>query len=162
MSVNNAPYLALIIGSVLAFTCVFLTCMLVPLWFGSQRIYEIVRQGNHAALTDDPDKARAMVRGLPSVGLGLWGLTGGIGVVAYDTLAVGNGTAPSDGAAYAGGAGLFALLLGLLFDWTIVRFNQPKFLVPPHLRGEPGFNEVLRQREQRGEQDSGGEGRAIA
>lgn len=148
------PWIGLVAFVGLAIICIGVTCMLVPLWFGNQRMYEVVRQANLTALTDDSDKAQAMVRGLPAVWLGMMGLTVGGGVALHDTLVNGNELL-TDGAFIALVIGLLVMVLGLLLDWTVVRFNQPKFLVPPHLRGEPGFNEVLRDREERGDHDLG-------
>jgi hypothetical protein len=42
-----------------------------------------------------------------------------------------------------------ALLVGAIVHFSIVLFNRPRALVPPHLRGEPGALEERRQRRAR-------------
>ncbi|WP_460886642.1 hypothetical protein [Promicromonospora xylanilytica] len=96
------------------------------------------------ALTSDPEKARAMVRGFPMICLACWGVAlAGIAVVLDErSVPAAYGVQPWYGAVL----GIGLLFVGVLFDLLIIRFNRPKFLVPPHLRWEPGYGEIERAR----------------
>lgn len=122
-----------------------LTVMMFRLWGGDCGIAERARTAFGWALADDREKARAMVRGFPAVCLACWGLAlVGISVALEEMrpewrlygLPIWSGVV----------VGLGLLLVGVLLDVLIIRVNRPGFLVPPHLRWEPGYDEIERAR----------------
>lgn len=126
------------------------TVMAILLWRHNLRIERIILEANKAAFAADVVKRRAMVRGVPTICISVWGIVLGLSVVLHDEM-----TPESSGAGsfwqWAGIiGGLFMLFSGLVLNWLIVRLNRPSFLVPPHLRWEPGY-QAIREAQARGE-----------
>lgn len=137
--------MTLVLSAIWVTCTAILTVMMVRLWAGSSQIDDRARTAFGTALTSDSEKARAMVRGFPMVCLACWGVAlAGIAVVLDegDSVPATYGVQPWYGAVL----GIGLLFVGVLFDLLIIRFNRPKFLVPPHLRWEPGYGEIERAR----------------
>jgi hypothetical protein len=94
-------------------------------------------QSAMSTFSADEDKVRAHMPGPLTINICAWGLASAAVCIfvsdAFDPpgaiewlLALG---------------GMVVLLLGVALDMTIIYFNRPGFLVPPHLRWEPGFRQ---------------------
>jgi len=144
--VTDNPYVSLVVLIIAVAMGVGGTFMSVLLWIGNRRVEAKVRYAFESALASDPEKARAMVRGFPAVAIACCGMVVAGCTVLLDERSPGSQTTLSEWAGVVGG--LIVTLLGVGFDLLIIYYNRPRLVVPPHLRWEPGYNEVVRAREQ--------------
>ena len=116
----------------------------VRLWLDPERVAILVARMRNGIGRGDDDLSRAHVRAL--LVICLIGLTTTFGGSVIN--AAGMGYSPPDG------LGVLILLsipangLMLVLWWSIVYFNRPKLLVPPHMRPDLGLR-ATRKREQR-------------
>lgn len=128
------------------FGCLMGSVLSFRMWRGDAAVTERTRGAFILALTSDPEKARAMVRGFPAVSSASWGAVISGTVAVLDEAGFGV-VSDSPALQWFGVAGGIALLLaGVALDLVIIRYNRPRFLVPPCLRWEPGYGEVVAAR----------------
>lgn len=111
--------------------------MVVGFWRGRPSMVDRMRTAM-STFSADEEKARAHLRGPLAINIAIWGLA-----LAASCIFVSDAFDPAGEVEWVlAFGGIVVLILGVFFDFLIIYYNQPKFLVPPHLRWEPGFRQI--------------------
>ena len=135
-------------GSTLAFAALlifgsatlFAVYETVRLWFDSRRVAVLVARMKNGIGRGDEMLSRAHVRALSVICM--IGLTITFGSSIINAAEMGFEPPEFIGAIIL--ASIPANVLMLIFWWSIVYFNQPKFLAPPHMRSDSGLRAARR------------------
>lgn len=124
------------------------------LWGNPERATILSDRVSHGMGRGDLERSRAHVRALP-VAVTL----GALLIVELLVLSFLQGEDQLDAAAPVALAGML-LNISLLVLWSLIFWlNRPRFLVPPHMRGDKGFVQVARVRRRESEASLGDPGR---
>jgi hypothetical protein len=111
--------------------------MVVGYWRGDVKMVARM-QSAMSIFSADTEKVRAHMRGPLAINLAVWGLA-----LAAVCVFVSDAFHPAGDIEWLlAFGGIIVLFLGVGLDFMIIYLNQPKFLVPPRLRWEPGFRRV--------------------
>lgn len=137
MGLSESPVLTGVLSLVTVSAALFHLIVVVGYWRGDVRMVARMRTAM-SAFSADTDKVRAHMRGPLALNVAIWGLA-----FATTCVFVADSFNPAGGVEWMlAFGGLIVLMLGVALDFMIIYYNQPKFLVPPRLRWEPGFRHV--------------------